>query len=90
MEIILSILILLSLVASFFLGMLTRNNWIAAGLPAMTPAAVAVIRLAIAPNPGFGEALLYLSPFLIGITLGYYTLCFFVARAGRALHARFS
>jgi hypothetical protein len=79
---------LASFAASFVLGMLTLNNWVAVGLPAMTPTAVTISKLGLASNPGFGETLLFLSPFLVGGTVLYAFICFGAVRVGRGLRAR--
>jgi|CXWL01.1.fsa_nt_gi acyl dehydratase len=84
------IIMFIAVVASFFLGMLTRNFWIAVVLPAISPATATVALYAMAPNPGFGETLLFISPFLIGGTLFYALICFAAATVGRALRARLS
>lgn len=83
------VFMLLAAVASFGLGMLTPKNWIAVGLPAATPVLFTVVRMAMAPNPGMGETLLFISPFLIGGTILYAFICYSAAKAGRGIRARF-
>ena len=82
-------IVLLAAVASFGLGMLTTRNWIAVGVPAVAPMAFTVVRMSLAPNPGMGEAILFVSPFLIGGTILYAFICYWVVKAGRGVRASF-
>lgn len=83
------VIIIVAAVASFVLSMFTANNWIAIWTPAMAPMAFTVVRMSMAPNPGMGGAILFISPFLMGGTILYAFICYSAAKAGRRVRAKF-
>ena len=65
---------------------MTRNNWIAVGVPMLIPFLFTASRL---KGPGLGEALLYVSPFLAAGAIMYGGVSYAGVSAGRRLRALF-
>ena len=76
------------IVVSAVLGLLTSNNWIAVGIPSIAPAAFAVVRMGMAPNPGFVESLRFVSPFIVGYTIVFAFICELSVRICRGIRSR--